>query len=170
MRRNARDWLEECLADGPKEVSVIRDAAKEQGIPWVEIKSAKAALNIQVKSNWSRDHPVSDCWFWSLPEEVYDMTEKDLERRLVRRVEALGGRAYKFVSPGNAGVPDRLVCLPGGLAVFVELKRPGESPRPLQQSQIERLRRLGFTVGVVSDLSGLEAFFRACIDLGAGRL
>ena len=34
--------------------------------------------------------------------------------------------AYKFVSPGNAGVPDRVVILQGGKSGFVELKRPGE--------------------------------------------
>lgn len=78
------------------------------------------------------------------------MQEKDIEKYLVREVrDVLGGRAYKFVSPGNDGVPDRLVCLPGGIAVFVELKAPGKTTRPLQDVQIERLRALGFRVEVV---------------------
>ena len=78
------------------------------------------------------------------------MREKDIEKYLVREVrDVLGGRAYKFVSPGNDGVPDRLVCLPGGIAVFVELKAPGKTTRPLQDVQIERLRALGFRVEVV---------------------
>lgn len=38
--------------------------------------------------------------------------ETDIEYKLRDKVKALGGRAYKFVSPGNAGVPDRLVVLP----------------------------------------------------------
>lgn len=75
--------------------------------------------------------------------------EKDIEAYLVRRVKELGGVAYKFVSPGHAGVPDRLVCLPGGLAWFVELKAPGKKPRPLQRVELRRLRALGFRADVI---------------------
>lgn len=53
------------------------------------------------------------------------MKESEIEARLVRGVKALGGVAYKFVSPGNVGVPDRLVVLPGGRVIFVELKAEG---------------------------------------------
>lgn len=53
------------------------------------------------------------------------MLEEELERKLVNEVKQLDGRAYKFVSPGNAGVPDRLVILPGGKVGFAEIKRPG---------------------------------------------
>ena len=52
------------------------------------------------------------------------MRESDIERRLVQGVKKLDGRAYKFVSPGNIGVPDRLVGLPGGVVLFVEEKAP----------------------------------------------
>ena len=51
--------------------------------------------------------------------------EKDIEKRLVREVKKLGGLCLKWVSPGNSGVPDRIVLMPGGKAIFVELKRPG---------------------------------------------
>ena len=54
------------------------------------------------------------------------MRESELEARLVRGVKAAGGVAYKFVSPGSVGVPDRLVVLPGGKVVFVELKAEGD--------------------------------------------
>ena len=39
--------------------------------------------------------------------------EKSIEKRLVDGVKALGGRCYKWVSPGNSGVPDRIVLLDG---------------------------------------------------------
>ena len=48
--------------------------------------------------------------------------ERDIERRLVDGVKKLGGRAYKWVSPGSNGVPDRIVILPGGKIIFIELK------------------------------------------------
>lgn len=74
------------------------------------------------------------------------MTEKQIEGYLVDRVKRLGGTAYKFVSPGHDGVPDRLVCMPGGHISFVELKAPGKKPTERQQRTQEQLRALGFVV------------------------
>ena len=92
------------------------------------------------------------------------MREKDVEAYLVRKVKELGGTAYKFVSPGHDGVPDRLVCLPGGLVWFVELKARGQKPRPLQQAEIGRLCNLGFRVSVAynkSDVDALTQFMKS---------
>jgi Holliday junction resolvase len=92
------------------------------------------------------------------------MREAAIERRLRRAVERRGGMALKLVSPGAAGVPDRLVCLPGGLVVFVELKRPGKRPRPLQAWTIERLRALGFEVRVIDSPAAVDVFVREVVD------
>lgn len=73
-------------------------------------------------------------------------SEKDTERYLNRQVKALGGRSYKWVSPGCSGVPDRIVILPGGRVVFVELKSEGETSTKLQQKRQSELRALGCTV------------------------
>jgi len=86
--------------------------------------------------------------------------ERDIEAYLRKRVDALGGRAYKFVSPGNAGVPDRLVLLPGGRVVFVELKAPGRRPTPLQMVQQERIRALGFDVRVIDSCEAVDELIR----------
>ena len=74
------------------------------------------------------------------------MRERDVERLLRRRTEALGCMCLKFVSPGFAGVPDRIVLLPTGQAIFVELKAPGKTERPLQRYAQGRIRDLGFMV------------------------
>ncbi len=79
------------------------------------------------------------------------MSEKYIERRLVKTVKAAGGLAPKFVSPGLAGMPDRLVLLPKGKIAFVEVKSPGMTPRPLQIKRHRMLRRLGFKVYVLDD-------------------
>lgn len=81
--------------------------------------------------------------------------ESTIEKHLVAEVKKAGGIAYKFLSPGRRAVPDRLVLLPGGRAVFVECKAPGEKPRPEQLREHERLRARGFTV-VVLDSKNLE--------------
>ncbi len=77
------------------------------------------------------------------------MKEKEIETYLRMRISSFGGRAYKFISPGNDGVPDRLVCLPGGKVIFVELKAPSGKLRPLQSAQIRKLQDLGFCVLVI---------------------
>lgn len=79
------------------------------------------------------------------------MREKAIEGKLVQMVKASGGIAPKFVSPGFAGMPDRIVLLPGGHIGFVEVKAPGEKPRPLQLARHGLLRRLGFKVFVLDD-------------------
>ena len=64
-------------------------------------------------------------------------------------IKSHGGLALKFISPGYAGVPDRLVLMPGGKMCFMELKAPGRKTCPLQVRRIEQLRALGFNVYVV---------------------
>jgi hypothetical protein len=82
-------------------------------------------------------------------EERTTVREKELEKKMVRAVRRCGGLALKFVSPGIAGVPDRIVLLPGGRLVFAEMKAPGEKPGALQAFRHEQLRKLGFRVVVV---------------------
>lgn len=71
------------------------------------------------------------------------MRERELERKFRDAVRASGGKAYKFISPGNDGVPDRLVVLPGGHIGFVELKQKGKKPTRLQEQQMEILQSMG---------------------------
>ncbi|MBT3273409.1 MAG: VRR-NUC domain-containing protein [Spirochaetales bacterium] len=79
------------------------------------------------------------------------MREKTIEHKLVSTVKSMGGIAPKFISPGFDGMPDRIVLLPGGHMAFVEVKAPGEKPRPLQLARHKLLRRLGFQVYVLDD-------------------
>ena len=92
------------------------------------------------------------------------MLEKDVEKKLVAGIKALGGLSYKFVSPGNAGVPDRLCILPGGKTIFVELKTTTGRPTELQQVQIARLNRLGAEVRVLHGLSEVTDFISDVTD------
>jgi len=79
------------------------------------------------------------------------MREKYIEQKLVKAVKNIGGITPKFTSPGFDGMPDRIVLLPVGNIGFVEVKAPGEKPRPLQLARHELLRRLGFRVYVLDD-------------------
>ena len=79
------------------------------------------------------------------------MKEKIIEQKLVKAVKDMGGISPKFTSPGFDGMPDRIILLPGGHMVFVEVKAPGEKPRPLQLARHKLLRGLGFKVYVLDD-------------------
>lgn len=78
--------------------------------------------------------------------------ENRIERHLAMSVKKMGGMAVKFVSPGLDGVPDRIVLLPGRKIAFVELKAPGEKPRPLQAKRKRQLEALGFPVYVIDGM------------------
>ena len=80
------------------------------------------------------------------------MREKQIEQKLTLMVKSAGGIAPKFVSPGFAGMPDRLVLLPNGVFAFAELKAPGMKPRALQVARHEMLRELGFKVYVIDGI------------------
>ena len=79
------------------------------------------------------------------------MREKQIESKLVKAVRNVGGMCPKLVSPGTDGMPDRLVLLPGYRIGFVEVKAPGQKPRPLQERRHAQLRDLGFQVSVLDD-------------------
>ena len=84
------------------------------------------------------------------------MREKEIELRLVKAVEKMGGRTVKFTSIGFDGMPDRLVLLPGGKCGFVEVKAPGKKPRALQRVRHEMLKKLGFKVYVLDAIEQIE--------------
>lgn len=88
------------------------------------------------------------------------MKEKQIEEYLRKCVKAIGGKAYKFVSPGNDGVPDRIVCLPNGRVIFVELKAPGEKTRPLQNAKIQELRSMQQVVVVLDNKEEVDKFIK----------
>ena len=79
------------------------------------------------------------------------MREKQIEQKLVQEVRKNGGICPKLTSPGFSGMPDRLLLLPHGRMAFVELKAPGQKPRPLQAARHRLLRGLGFRVYVLDD-------------------
>lgn len=89
------------------------------------------------------------------------MLESKVEREFAKQVQARGGRAYKFVSPGRRGVTDRLVLFPipgehrdivKRYIRFVELKAPGQKPKSWQNREHERLQKLGFCVEVIDGI------------------
>lgn len=84
------------------------------------------------------------------------MTEVSIEKRLTMRVKENGGLALKLVSPGFAGVPDRLVLFNGSKIAFVELKAPAKKLRALQQKRKKQLEALGFKVFKIDSFEAVD--------------
>ena len=91
-------------------------------------------------------------------------TEKQIERHLVMKIKKMGGKAYKFVSPGNTGVPDRVIILPVGKVLFVELKAEDGRLTPNQVQTIDEMRGLGAEVHVLYGQFAVELFLERCRD------
>ena len=86
------------------------------------------------------------------------MLEKEIERRLGLMLEKRGCLYFKFESPSNPGVPDRIVITPGGKAIFVELKTSVGRLAKIQTWQIDRLKERGVDVRVIKGWDQAKAF------------
>lgn len=88
------------------------------------------------------------------------MEESRIEKYLKKQVEKLGGKAYKWNPTGVIGVPDRMVLLPGGKVVFVELKAPGKKLRKMQEYRAKQLSDLGFQVECLDTVGKVDLFIK----------
>lgn len=66
--------------------------------------------------------------------------EKKHERDVVKWWRQLGLRQAKLNLMGQKGWPDRLFVVPNYGVIFIEFKREGEKPEPLQDRIIKSLR------------------------------
>lgn len=86
------------------------------------------------------------------------MEESTAELYLKNKVAQIGGKAYKFVSPGVRGVPDRIVIIPGGHIYFIELKAKNKKLRPIQEIVCNQLKKLGCNVLVIDSKKLVDKF------------
>ena len=86
------------------------------------------------------------------------MKEADIEQRLDWAVQRAGGKTWKFVSPANCGVSDRIVCLPNGDTWFVELKRPGGKRTALQERFAKEMVGLRQKYALLSSAEEVDAW------------
>lgn len=96
------------------------------------------------------------------------MRESDIEARLRKHINMACGMFFKFVSPGNDGVPDRIVMLPWGRIIFVELKTSRGKLSQVQKYQIWRLLQMGQQVAVLFGPDAIEDFlndFRGHVEI-----
>lgn len=91
------------------------------------------------------------------------MLEKDVEKYLNKKIKDLGGISLKFTSPNKNGVPDRMILI-NGICKFVELKKPGEKPRPLQVKTHKEFADAGFPVTTIDTIEKVNEFITTLTD------
>lgn len=94
------------------------------------------------------------------------MLEKEIERRMVKMVVDRGGLCYKFISPNNPGVPDRLIITPNGRIIFVELKTEIGRLATIQKWQIDQMRKRGADVRVIKGWPQAQALIEEVLPDG----
>ena len=88
------------------------------------------------------------------------MLEKDIEERLGKLLKKLGCLYLKFISPGNPGVPDRIVITPDGRTIYIELKTEIGRLASIQKWQIGRLKAAGADVRTIKGWDEAKDFAR----------
>ncbi len=86
------------------------------------------------------------------------MLEKEIERHLIRGVKRMGGLCFKFVSPGTAGVPDRIILTKSGRVIFAELKTDTGVLSKLQKYVIQTMTSRNADVRVLKGMNDVRLF------------
>ena len=84
------------------------------------------------------------------------MRESKIETYFVWAVVLRGGTTYKFKSPTQRGVADRIACMPGGETWFVELKTKGGRLAPLQKIFAADMQHLGQRYACLWSTEGVD--------------
>lgn len=94
-----------------------------------------------------------------------EITEKQIEKYLVKKIKAEKGLCLKFESPGYSGVPDRIIILKNKPVIFVELKRPIGGRYSARQKLVERdFNKLGQKVYKVKNKEEVDKLVEELIS------
>lgn len=94
------------------------------------------------------------------------MKESQIEKYMVCKVKAYGGLCFKFVSPGNPGVPDRIVITPTGKTIYVELKTEVGRLSNIQKWQITEMQKHGVDVRILYGVDAVKEFLEDLFQKG----
>lgn len=79
------------------------------------------------------------------------MLEREIEKKVTDYAKNKNFLSYKFTSPSNRSVPDRLFISPTGNIFFIEFKRQGKLPTKLQSYTIKAMTTRGVKVSIIDD-------------------
>lgn len=83
------------------------------------------------------------------------MKESEIQSAIIHQLELWGWLVHKVIQSSKNGWTD-LEAFRKGIAVFIEVKRPGEKPDDLQVYRHTKLRQQGFEVIVASSVKAID--------------
>lgn|SRR5574344_218599 len=89
-----------------------------------------------------------------------ELSEKSIERYLVDLVSRLGGICLKYSNPNMVGYPDRVVLLPGGVTIWIELKSAGRHVTKIQQIRIADMAAMGHKIFIADSKEDINEIIR----------
>lgn len=75
--------------------------------------------------------------------------ESKKQARIIRDLEKKGWYVIKLIQTNKNGIPDILAIHATKGVKFIEVKRDGEKPRPLQDFRINELKKLNIKVEII---------------------
>ena len=90
--------------------------------------------------------------------------EKDVVKRVKDWCDKNGVLYIKFTPFGSKGWPDTIIVFPGGFHLWVELKRAGKKPRPLQQHRMGQLAVMGALAVWFDNADAAIEYLQDCLD------
>lgn len=86
------------------------------------------------------------------------MTEAEIQSKIKTKLESKNWLVIKLIQTTANGIPD-LMALRKGTTIFIEVKRPGKKPEPLQRYRMEQLKKAGFETIVATSLKDVEHLY-----------
>ena len=80
--------------------------------------------------------------------------ESKIQSSIIKKLEQNGWFVIKIIASNKPGITD-LICLRDSRTIFIEVKRPGVLPTPLQKYRHDELRSKGFEVIIATSLSDI---------------
>lgn len=93
-----------------------------------------------------------------------DVSEKEIEKYLVKQMKALGLPCLKYSNQNQTGYPDRLIVLPYSRVMWVELKSRGKKPTLIQENRMAELKNMLHDVLVIDSKAGVDRMVRDLKD------
>lgn len=78
----------------------------------------------------------------------------DFQTKIIKQKEKEGYIVLRLIRLSAAGFPD-LLCLKDGKASFIEIKKDGDTIKPLQKKRIEQLKEKGFEAICLHETKGI---------------
>lgn len=90
------------------------------------------------------------------------MLERDLQKNIVANLRKKGARVFKSDMPPR-GWPDLTILPRDGAVGFLEIKRPGNKPRPEQERRIQQIREMGHFTEWTDSVEGAVEFYNSLL-------